>query len=169
MDSDHQPGNAIRLADALRTLENTEQVSYVLDLSLNLAYHNKAWDKFARENSAPELAGGAAIGMNLLAVTVMQAFGWSEAKKRAYLIADNKLAENASWDRALLSLEIAELRALDFDPSLAGFSIKELDDLSSVAPVEFPAIPENVKTDYCCPKCGYRWSGREESDLVQGS
>lgn len=65
---DDQGENLIGLADALRTLRNSEQVSFVLDSSLNLAYHNKAWDRFARENSAPELAGGAAIGTNLLSV-----------------------------------------------------------------------------------------------------
>lgn len=59
----------IGIADALRILKTSEQVSYVLDSSLNLAYCNKAWDKFARENSAPQLAGGAAIGQNLLSVT----------------------------------------------------------------------------------------------------
>jgi hypothetical protein len=56
------------LADALSTLRNSEQVSFILDSSLNLAYHNKAWNRFAQENSAPQLAGGAAIGKNLLCV-----------------------------------------------------------------------------------------------------
>lgn len=47
----------------------------------------------------------------------------SEAQKRAYIIADNKLAENAGWDQDLLSLEmkyIAELD-IDFDLTLTGF------------------------------------------------
>jgi len=38
----------IGIADALRALKTSEQVSYILDSSLNLAYHNKAWDKFAQ-------------------------------------------------------------------------------------------------------------------------
>jgi len=59
----------IGITDALRTIRTTEQVSYILDASLNLVCCNRAWDKFARENSAPELADGAAIGMNLLSVT----------------------------------------------------------------------------------------------------
>jgi DNA modification methylase len=50
----------------------------------------------------------------------------SEAQKRAYVIADNKLALNAGWDEELLSLELGELQALDFDLSLIGFSEDEL-------------------------------------------
>jgi len=59
----------IGIADALRLLKTSEQVSYILDSSLKLTYCNKAWDKFARQNSAPHLAGGTAIGQNLLSVT----------------------------------------------------------------------------------------------------
>jgi DNA modification methylase len=53
----------------------------------------------------------------------------SEAQKRAYIIADNKLAENAGWDRELLALEfeyIAELDA-EFDLTLTGFEMAEID------------------------------------------
>src|SRR5512133_468121 len=56
------------MSEALRTLKNSEQIDYVLDSSLNLVCHNNAWDKFARQNSAPELAGPAIIGANLLDV-----------------------------------------------------------------------------------------------------
>jgi hypothetical protein len=40
----------------------------------------------------------------------MVAAGWSDAQKRAYAIADNKLALNAGWDEGLLRLELGELR-----------------------------------------------------------
>jgi ParB-like chromosome segregation protein Spo0J len=62
-------------------------------------------------------------------VPVMVAAGWSEAKKRAYMLADNKLTLNAEWDLDRLEVEIAELRASDFDISLIGFSESEIDDL----------------------------------------
>ena len=51
----------------------------------------------------------------------MVARGWSEAQKRAYVIADNKLALNAGWDEELLALEIGDLQALGFDLDLTGF------------------------------------------------
>src|ERR1700681_3319221 len=59
----------------------------------------------------------------------MVAAGWSDAKKRAYMLADNKLTLNAEWDLEKLAIEIAELRASDFDISLIGFSESEIDDL----------------------------------------
>jgi len=59
----------IGIAEALHALKDSEQVSYILDSSLNLVYHNEAWDRFALENSAPELAGDAVLGVNILDVT----------------------------------------------------------------------------------------------------
>ena len=55
----------------------------------------------------------------------------SEAQKRAYVIADNKLAENAGWDRDLLGLELQGLLELDtdFDITLTGFEMGEIDVL----------------------------------------
>jgi ParB-like chromosome segregation protein Spo0J len=50
----------------------------------------------------------------------------SEAQKKAYIIADNKLALNAGWDDELLALELGELHAADFDMALLGFDAGEL-------------------------------------------
>lgn len=66
-------------------------------------------------------------------VPVMVARGWSDAQKRAYALADNKLPLNAGWDNDLLKLELGELQALNFDLSLTGFSPSELPHLSSAA------------------------------------
>jgi len=55
--------------------------------------------------------------------------GWSEAKKKAYIIADNKLALNAEWDEEILSIELLELKGMDFDLSLTGFDDMELESL----------------------------------------
>jgi len=53
----------------------------------------------------------------------------TEAQKRAYIIADNRLALNAGWDDEMLSVEIADLQAADFDVSLLGFDDAELNKL----------------------------------------
>jgi DNA modification methylase len=55
----------------------------------------------------------------------------SEAEIRAYVIADNRLAENAGWDRALLGLELQYLSELeiDFDVTVTGFDLPEIDIL----------------------------------------
>lgn len=63
----------------------------------------------------------AARKLGLVDVPAMVAEGWSEAQKRAYVLADNQLALNAGWDADLLKLELGELQALDFDLGLIGF------------------------------------------------
>ena len=51
----------------------------------------------------------------------------SEAERRAYVIADNKLALNAGWDREILAIELQGLIDLDFEVELTGFSLAEID------------------------------------------
>ena len=53
----------------------------------------------------------------------------TEAQKKAYIIADNKMALDAGWDEELLRVEIEELEDLDFDLGLTGFDESELADL----------------------------------------
>ncbi len=62
----------------------------------------------------------------------------SEAQKRAYVIADNKLALNAGWDEKMLALELQDLQGMDFDLSLTGFLGNEIDELLA----ELDATPE---------------------------
>jgi hypothetical protein len=64
---------------------------------------------------------------------IMTAVGWTDAQKRAYVIADNKLAENAEWDTELLRIEAADLSALGFDVGLTGFTLDELAGMSGGA------------------------------------
>ena len=51
----------------------------------------------------------------------------SETERRAYVLADNKLALNAGWDREILAIELQALVDLDFDADLTGFSLAEID------------------------------------------
>lgn len=73
----------------------------------------------------------AAQKLQMTEVPVMVAKGWSDAKKRAYIIADNKLAQNADWDNEMLALELGELGDLGFDLDLTGFAADEIADLLS--------------------------------------
>jgi len=70
----------------------------------------------------------------------------TEAQKRAYVIADNKLALNAGWDDEMLALELRNLRDEDFDLSLTGFDDDELAALLAEAVAEGltdeDAVPE---------------------------
>lgn len=50
----------------------------------------------------------------------------TEAQKKAYILADNRMALDAGWDEEMLRVEIDALREMEFDPMLAGFDEKEL-------------------------------------------
>ena len=68
----------------------------------------------------------AARKMGMAEVPCIELAHLSEAQKKAYIIADNKLALNAGWDNELLALELGELHAADFDMALLGFDAGEL-------------------------------------------
>jgi len=85
-------------------------------------------------------------------VPVIELTGLSDAQKRAYILADNKLALNAGWDTDMLIEELKELKEMDFDLELTGFSDKEISDFL-VEEVEgltdedaVPDVPEEPKT-----------------------
>jgi len=71
----------------------------------------------------------AAQQLGMEKVPVMVARGWTKAQKAAYVIADNKLAENAGWDKELLKVELEGLTELDFDLGLTGFGDLELGNI----------------------------------------
>ena len=72
----------------------------------------------------------AAQKLGILEAPVMTARGWSEDQKRAYVIADNKLALNAGWDMAALAVELGDLSGAGFDLGLIGFSSDELNKMA---------------------------------------
>ena len=57
----------------------------------------------------------------------------TEMQRKAYILADNKLALNADWDNSLLAIELADLKDLGFDTDLTGFSA---DEIATLMPVE---------------------------------
>jgi site-specific DNA-methyltransferase (adenine-specific) len=67
--------------------------------------------------------------LNMSEVPTITLDGLTEAQKKAYIIADNKLALNAGWDEELLKVEIEALQEMDFDIDLLGFGDDELADL----------------------------------------
>ena len=74
----------------------------------------------------------AAQKLNLDKVPTIDCSDMTESQKKAYIIADNKLAMNAGWDMDFLKLELQDLEDADFDLSLTGFDDKELDALLNV-------------------------------------
>ena len=85
----------------------------------------------------------AARTLDLAQVPVVEARGWSETEKRAYVLADNRIALNAGWDSELLRFEIDALRDEDFDTSLLGWgTILPGEDFDLDADVEPAPEPE---------------------------
>jgi hypothetical protein len=92
------------------------------------------------------------LGMDT--VPVVELSHLSDAQKRAYIIADNKLALNAGWDDEMLALEFAELQELGFDLDLTGFDAEAVEALVGLdesegddAPGASPAAPAGSLSD----------------------
>jgi ParB-like chromosome segregation protein Spo0J len=78
----------------------------------------------------------AARKLNLKQVPTIDCSDLTEPQKKAYIIADNKLAMNAGWDGELLALEMEELLKGNFNLELLGFTEGELDELLDTTPQE---------------------------------
>lgn len=108
----------------------------------------------------------AAQKLKMTKVPVMVARDWSDAKKRAYVIADNKLAMNAGWDNEMLALEMGELAELGFDLDLTAFT---KDEVAALQTPDFDAATEDDqgKLDQldpkwiACPNCGKEFDVRQ--------
>jgi ParB-like chromosome segregation protein Spo0J len=74
----------------------------------------------------------------------------TDIQKKAYIIADNKLALNAGWDDELLRLEFDELDSAGFDLDLTGFSLDEIDALqfNNECEIEMPTLKDGDKEPY---------------------
>ena len=85
----------------------------------------------------------------------------TETQRKAYIIADNKLALNADWDMEMLSLEMGGLNDEDFDLSLIGFDVGELTEIMFKPDFE-PGSEDDQgrldqKTPTTCPECGHEF------------
>lgn len=96
----------------------------------------------------------AARKLGIEKVPTIELSGLTEAQKRAYIIADNRLALDAGWDEDILKLEFAELEKEGFELSKTGFSDEEIREMMAdldrevdgVEDVETPEPPKNPKT-----------------------
>jgi site-specific DNA-methyltransferase (adenine-specific) len=97
------------------------------------------------------LSAARKLGLDKVPVIVLDHL--SETERRALVIADNQLALNAGWNTDILSLEIQELKNLDFDIDLLGFTDEQLEEFTPEEIPEFhgdedevPGIPETPVT-----------------------
>ena len=98
----------------------------------------------------------AAQKLGLANVPVIEASHLTEAQKRAYVLADNRLALDAGWDNDLLKIELQDLQAEGFDLSLTGFNVDEIGNFLADATEgltdpdavpDAPAVPVTVEGD----------------------
>ena len=94
------------------------------------------------------------LGLNTL--PVIEAAHLTDAQRRAYVIADNRLALDAGWDNDMLKVELQDLDAMDFDLSLTGFELGEIADFLAEptdgltdedAVPDVPDVPVTVEGD----------------------
>jgi ParB-like chromosome segregation protein Spo0J len=106
----------------------------------------------------------AAQSLDLTEVPVFIANDLTPLQVKAYRIADNRVSEESEWDEELLTLELKDLMSSDFNISITGFDQDDLESLNQSLqlspPEEFNSFDENLKTEHECPKCKYRWSGK---------
>ena len=109
----HSKKQIVQIANAIRRFGFTNPV-LVDDVNGIIAGHGR-------------VEGAKVVGLDQ--VPTVRLSDLSEAEIRAYVIADNRLAENAGWDRALLGLELQYLTELeiDFDVTVTGFELPEID------------------------------------------
>lgn len=80
--------------------------------------------------------------LGMTAVPTLSLAHLGPAERRAYILADNKLAENAGWDRDLLAIELQGLIEIGFDLELTGFTLAEIDFTLDAARDRRPDAPE---------------------------
>lgn len=95
----------------------------------------------------------------------------TEAQKKAYILADNRFAQDAGWDEDLLRIEIESLQGADFDVALTGFEEFEITDLFAVE-TEHETVTKEAENkefdeeefgdeafEHECPRCGFKYNG----------
>ena len=105
------------------------------------------------------------LGLNEL--PCVEADHLTEAQKRAYVIADNRMALDAGWDAEMLKVELGDLDAAGFDLSLTGFEVGELTALFDQPDFAPGTEDDQGKLDELspkivqCPHCGQEYDLRE--------
>jgi len=92
----------------------------------------------------------AAQKLGIETVPVIEASHLTDAQRRAYVIADNRLALDAGWDDEMLRVEFAELEELGFDLELTGFGVDEIGalDFDEGESVGMPDLPDGDKEPF---------------------
>jgi ParB-like chromosome segregation protein Spo0J len=100
----------------------------------------------------------AAVKAGLSLVPVVTLAGMNETARKAYILAANRIAQNAGWDASLLKIELGDLDADNFDLSLTGFTDDEIEKYLGIELLEsIEKDDEEPKSGKVieCPECGH--------------
>lgn len=127
----HSPKQVEEIAASLREFGWTHSV--LIDEKGIVAGHGRcmAAELLYKRGEQITFPGGSPIPIGF--VPTIDCTGWTEHQRRAYILADNRIALNAGWDVELLTEELRALDAVEYDLNLMGFSNDELDQL--LAPI----------------------------------
>lgn len=109
----------------------------------------------------------AARKLGLDKVPTIDCSDMTETQKKAYIIADNKLALNSGWDTNLLSLELEELETNGFNLEVLGFNAEELSAFMNDVNFDAATEDDQGKLDELepkwvnCPNCGKEFDARQ--------
>jgi ParB-like chromosome segregation protein Spo0J len=116
------PGALLPFAGNART-HSKKQVRQIADSITRFGFTNPVLISDGDEIIAGHGRVEAAKLLGMATVPTMRLSHLSETERRAYVLADNKLAMNAGWDQEILAIELQALIDLDFDVTITGFSL----------------------------------------------
>ena len=99
----------------------------------------------------------AALKLGMQEVPIIWIEDLTDEQIKAYRLMDNKSHEYANWDFDLLLNEIEELKELDYDIDLTGFTVTDLENIEKYQKEKQKEVDENIEVKHECPKCHYKW------------
>ncbi len=144
------PVEALRPYPRNARTHSRKQLRQIADSILKFGFNNPVLIDDRCEIIAGHGRVAAAKLLGMKEVPTVRLSHLSETDKRAYILADNKLAEKAGWDREILAIELQALVDLNFDVQLAGFEPAEVDLILEEAEEasDPPDGPEDDIPDY---------------------
>lgn len=85
-----------------------------------------------------------ALGMETVPCVFIE--GLTEAQRKAYILADNRLGELGEWDMSIVMSELEELKDMDFDIEVTGFELPEDEEYEEIVEDDLPEVPEEPKS-----------------------
>jgi DNA modification methylase len=123
------PPSELRLNPKNAKIHPEQQIGQVAQSIIQFGFNNPVLADAKNVVIAGEARVKAAIQLGLQHIPVVRIEHLNATETRAYVLADNKLAEGSGWSQEILRLELQELADLDFNLELTGFSTGEIDAL----------------------------------------